>query len=327
MARLGIEPRLPEYIPGALPTELPSHRYQTGLPFFVTTLCKQIAHPTQTSYIDSIIMHFNLNDAKSYWTPMVLGAIYSKQDSPSDATEAAQMKKVLYHKAIGSLMYTAVATHPDISHSVSTLSHFLDNPSMTHWEAIKHMFCYLVGTWDFALTYGAEHHDLISYTDTDGAIEEHRHAISGYTFIIDGGAISWYSHKQELITLSTAEAEYIPTLPTTIFCNNQAAIKLAYDDNYHAHTKHINIWYHFIRQVVSEGIISLVYCPKEDMAADFLTKSLPKWKVLTHACTLGLHCVWGGVLVFPVYHSECTHMPWCTTMPHNLSCVGPKAKF
>ena len=77
---------------------------------------------------------------------MVLGAIYSKQDSPSDATEAAQMKKVLYHKAIGSLMYTAVATHPDISHSVSTLSHFLDNHSMTHWEAIKHMFCYLVGT-------------------------------------------------------------------------------------------------------------------------------------------------------------------------------------
>ena len=46
MARLGIEPRIPEYIPGALLTELPSHRYQTGLPLFVTTLCEQIAHPT-----------------------------------------------------------------------------------------------------------------------------------------------------------------------------------------------------------------------------------------------------------------------------------------
>ena len=223
------------------------------------------------------------------------------------------MKKVPYCQAIGSLMYTAVAMHPDISHSVSTLSCFLDNPSMTHWEAIKCIFCYLVGTQDFALTYGTEHHDLIGYSDTNGAMEEHRHAISGYTFIIDGGAVSWYSHKQELITLSTAEAEYVaamhavkeaiwlcqlihqffplPTLPTTIFCDNQAAIKLAYDDNYHTHTKHIDIWYHFIRQVISEGIILLVYCPTEDMVADFLTNSLPKWKVSTHTCTLGLHCV------------------------------------
>ena len=223
------------------------------------------------------------------------------------------MKKIPYCEAIGSLMYATVATHPNISHSVSTLSHFLDNPSMTHWEAVKCIFHYLAGTQEFTLTYGTEHHDLIGYTDTNGATEEHRHAISGYAFIIDGGAISWYSRKQELVTLSTAEAEYVaathmakeaiwlcwlihqsfplPTLPTTIFCNNQAAIKLAYDDNYHAHTKHIDIQYHFIRQVISEGIISLVYCPTEDMAADFLTKSLPKWKVLTHTCTLGLHCV------------------------------------
>ena len=119
------------------------------------------------------------------------------------------MKKVPYCKAIGSLMYTAVAMHPDISHSVSTLSCFLDNPSMTHWEAIKCIFHYLAGTQDFTLTYGTECHDLIGYTDADGATEEHRHAISGYAFIIDGGAISWYSCKQELITLSTAEAEYV----------------------------------------------------------------------------------------------------------------------
>ena len=223
------------------------------------------------------------------------------------------MKKVPYCEAIGSLMYAAVATRPDISHSVSTLSRFLDNPSMTHWEAVKRIFRYLAGTREFALTYGAECHDLIGYTNADGATEEHRHAISGYAFIIDGGAVSWYSRKQELVTLSTAEAEYVaathtakeaiwlrqlihqffplPTSPTTIFCDNQASIKLAYDDNYHARTKHIDIWYHFIRQVVSEGIISPVYCPTEDMAADFLTKSLPKWKVSTHACTLGLHCV------------------------------------
>ena len=122
------------------------------------------------------------------------------------------MKKVPYCEAISSLMYAAVATCPDISHSVSTLSRFLDDPSMTHWEAVKHIFCYLAGTQDFALTYGTEHHDLISYTNIDGATEEHRHAISGYAFIIYGGAVSWYSCKQELVTLSTAEAEYVAAM-------------------------------------------------------------------------------------------------------------------
>jgi len=92
--------------------------------------------------------------------------------------------------------------------------------------------------------------------------------ISGYAFIIDGGAVSWSLRKQELVTLSTAEAEYVvamhaakeciwlccltgklfPSLhaQTMLFCDNQAALKLAMDDNYHTHTKHINIHFHFI---------------------------------------------------------------------------------
>ena len=268
---------------------------------------------SQTSYIDSIISRFHLDDAKSYSTPMIPGINYSSLESPSDATEAARMEKVPYREAIGSLMYASVATRPDITHAVSALSRFLDNPGSTHWEAVKRVFRYLAGTRTFALTYGGETQDLIGYTDADGASEEHRHAISGYAFLIDGGAISWYSRKQEIVTLSTAEAEYVATThaakeaiwlrrlifelfplstsPTTIYCDNQAAIKLANDDNYHARTKHIDICFHFIRQVIADGTITLIYCPTDDMAADFLTKSLPKWKVSTHACTLGLRRV------------------------------------
>ena len=265
---------------------------------------------SQTSYIDSILSRFSLSDTKPYGTPMIPGATYSQNDCPSDAAEAARMQKTPYHEAIGSLMYASVATRPDITHAVSALSRFLDNPGSIHWEAVKRVFRYLAGTKDFALTYGGERHDLVGYTDADGASEEHHHAISGYAFIIDGGAVSWYSHKQEIVTLSTAEAEYVatthaakeaiwlrrlifklfmlPTSPTTLYCDNQAAIKLANDDNYHARTKHIDIRYHFIRQVVADGVIMLIYCPTDDMAADFLTKPLPKWKVSTHACTLGL---------------------------------------
>ena len=265
---------------------------------------------SQTSYIDSILARFGLSDAQPYGTPMIPGINYSREECPSDATEAARMEKTPYREAIGSLMYASVATRPDITHAVSALSRFLDNPGSIHWEAVKRVFRYLAGTRTLALTYGAERHDLTGYTDADGASEEHRHAISGFTFIIDGGAISWYSRKQEIVTLSTAEAEYVAathaakeaiwlrrlifelfphsTSPTTIFCDNQAAIKLAIDDNYHARTKHIDIRYHFIRQVIADKTITLIYCPTDDMAADFLTKSLPKWKVSAHACTLGL---------------------------------------
>jgi transposase InsO family protein len=265
---------------------------------------------SQSSYIDSILARFALGDAKAQATPMVPGAIFSRSDSPSNPTDIDRMKKVPYREAIGSLMYASVATRPDISFAVSTLSQFLDNPGDAHWIGVKRIFRYLAGTRDVELTYGAERHDLIGYTDADGATQEHRRAISGNAFLIDGGAISWSSRKQELVTLSTAEAEYVaathaaketlwlrklvhelfPSLiaSTPLYCDNQAAIKLIEDDNYHARTKHIDIRYHFIRYTVQSGALDVIYCPTEDMVADILTKALPKWKTIYHNSTLGL---------------------------------------
>jgi hypothetical protein len=220
------------------------------------------------------------------------------------------MAKVPYREAIGSLMYASVATRPDITFAISYLSQFLENPGRVHWEAVKRVLRYLSGTKTHALTYGNEHHDIIGFTDADGASQEHRHAISGFAFLIDGGAVSWASKKQELITLSTAEAEYVaathaakeciwlrrltgpmfgpPSKPTTLFCDNQAALRLAEDDNYHARTKHIDIRYHFVRQTITNKQITMVYCPSEDMTADILTKPLPKYKAAIHVQGLGI---------------------------------------
>jgi hypothetical protein len=141
-------------------------------------------------------------------------------------------------------------------------------------------------------------------------MQEHRRAISGYAFLIDGGTISWSSRKQELVTLSTAEAEYVaathaakeamwlrrlifelfPSLSnsTPLYCDNLAALRLATDDNYHARTKHIDIRYHFIRDVVARHELDIIYCPTDDMTADILTKALPKWKMQFHNSSLGL---------------------------------------
>jgi hypothetical protein len=134
----------------------------------------------------------------------------------------------------------------------------------------------------------------------------------------------WHSRKQELITLSTAETEYIATmhaakealwlhkllckifpkilyLPTTIHCNNQATIKLITTDNYHSRTnhsrtKHFDQCYHFIHEVVSKKVLKLVYCPTNDMVADALTKALLKWKVAAHVNTLRMHHACRGVM-------------------------------
>ncbi len=274
---------------------------------------------SQSGYIKAILARFLLNDAKPLDTPMLPGADYSKKDSPTSPTEVARMKKVPYREALGSLMYASVATRPDISFAVSTLSQFLENPGEAHWEAVKRIFRYLSGTRGLALTYGRDSHDLLGYTDADGASQDHRRAISGYLFLIDGGAISWSSRKQELVTLSTAEAEYvaathaakeavwlrrlegnlsppITSKATTLFCDNQAALRLAQTDNYHARTKHIDIRFHFVRDVEGRGEISLAYCPTDDMTADILTKALPRWKVVQHALALGLGRPCGGVL-------------------------------
>jgi hypothetical protein len=111
----------------------------------------------------------------------------------------------------------------------------------------------------------------------------------------------WSAKHQEIVLLSTTESEYVAAThatnealwlqsliqqlfdttlsPTTLFSDNQSAIALSKDHQYHAHTKHINIQYHFICWIIEQGSIQLVYCPSNDMIADMLTKALPSAKV------------------------------------------------
>lgn len=207
-------------------------------------------------------------------------------------------------------MYAAMGTRPDIAFATSTVAQFSDNPGWTHWEAVKRIFRYLLGTKHLELVYGGDNRGLVGYVDADGASQEHRRAISGYVFLMDGGAVS---KKQELVTLSTTEAEYVAAThaakeaiwirrligelfkplsePTTLFSDSQSAIALTKDGHFHARTKHIDIRYHFIRYIVEAGSIKLIYCPTNDMTADTLTKALPSAKAKHFASALGLTTV------------------------------------
>lgn len=177
------------------------------------------------------------------------------------------------------------------------------------------MFRYLKGTRELRLTYGGigdggEDGKLGGFADADGNMSEDRHAISGYAFIVDGGAVSWSSKRQDIISLSTTESEYVaaahaakealwlhqliaqifgPTSgPITLFSDNQSAITLTHGHQYHPRTKHIDIRFHFLRWVVKNGQVQLIYCPTDDMVADTLTKALPSMKVKHFAAALGL---------------------------------------
>jgi hypothetical protein len=223
------------------------------------------------------------------------------------------MRDVPYHEAIGSLMWACLGTRPDIAFAVTTLSRFSKNPGPSHWEAAKRVLRYLKGTRDLWLSYGGLKGELVGYADADGSMSEDRHAINGYAFILNGGAISWSCKRQEIISLSTTESEYIaathaakealwlrsllsqlfasPDQPTTLFSDNQSAIALSKDHQYHARTKHIDVRFHFIRWVIENGSLRLVYCPTEDMIADTLTKALPSAKAKHFASELGLRSV------------------------------------
>ena len=158
--------------------------------------------------------------------------------------------------------------------------------------------------------YGGAKKDLVGYVDVDGSMNEDRKAISGFMFIVNRGAVSWSAKRQEIISLSTTESEYIAATyaakealwlrqiifqlfgvtlePTTLFCDNQSAIALSKEHQYHARTKHINVRFHFIRWIIEEGKLRLIYCPTNEMVADVLTKALVSTKVKFFAHELGL---------------------------------------
>ena len=154
------------------------------------------------------------------------------------------------------------------------------------------------GNWTWAEEDKQERIRLEGFSDADGASQHHHHSISRYVFTIDGGTMSWSSKKQSLVVLSTTEAEYIAathaakeamwiwtllaevaqllTWPTTLYCDNQSAISILKNDQYHTYMKHINIHYHFMRDIAEQGILSICYCPTLDM----LMKALPSPQLL-----------------------------------------------
>ena len=266
---------------------------------------------SQENYISRVLEDHGMGWCARVTTPIEGGTRLRK---PAESYTAEPENRRRYQSVVGSLMYAMLGSRPDIAYAVGLVSQFSTNPDNEHWGAVKHIFRYLAGTKGMGILYGSEN-NCMGYSDSDWGGSDERRSTSGYTFILNGGAVSWASRKQSVVALSSTEAEYMALTHaikevlwlralfielgaplhakeiSTVFCDNQGAIALSKNPGFHARSKHIDIRYHFIRNHVDgeTGTINLLYCSTDDMTADVLTKGLPRARHLKHVAGMGLH--------------------------------------
>ena len=280
---------------------------------------------SQTHYINSLLQKFGIENANPVSTPLDPNVNLDEdknKENIDDEGEQDPRGSSTYATLIGSLMYLALGTRPDIAYAVNRLAQFTQNPKPKHWTAVKRIFRYLKGTRNHALTYGGSddllNQDLNIFCDADWASDADRKSISGYIITLAGGAVAWSSKKQTTVALSTAEAEYIAgthaakqvlwhrslfkeldfDLPktSTIFSDNQAAVSISHHPEFHARTKHIDISYHFLRDLIKSGTLNVVYVNTQNNLADIFTKGLPRATHQNLSYEIGVLPDQGGVL-------------------------------
>lgn len=249
----------------------------------------------QRSKISRMLEDYGLTDSKPTMTPMETNFLSSMTDDSKKLTN-----NKLYRQAVGSLLYIATVSRPDIAASIGFLCRCVESPTENHWKAVKRVIRYLATTIDKCLRLSSTSEtDLVCFVDADWAGSRiDRKSTTGYVFQLGGCTIAWTSRKQSIVALSSTEAEYvsaseaskellwlrqlmsdmsIPINETiTMFEDNQGCIKIINSDKFGARTKHIDICHHHIRDLSEKKIIDVKYCPTSDMLADVLTKPLPK---------------------------------------------------
>ncbi|MBW0540998.1 hypothetical protein O181_080713 [Austropuccinia psidii MF-1] len=257
----------------------------------------------QEHYIKNIAVNFGITQLAPTNTPLKPGLQLMK--ASEEEIESFQKLGFNYRSIIGALNYISTNTRPDITFAISHLSQFLERPSLKHWLASLQVLCYLYHTKEKTLNYYNKGKcKIISYADADwGNSLIDRRSVGGYTLFLNHHLISWRMKKQQTISHSTTEAEYkslsdaskevlwfqqllqeikieVPGNIPTLYNNNKCAINLAHSNINHNgfKTKHMDIKFHFIWDLIKNQKLELFYVSTHLMAADFLTKAV--WKTI-----------------------------------------------
>lgn len=267
---------------------------------------KGILYLKQEKYIKKILQRFDMSECKVSNIPM---QPESKKVMVNTTDTAAD--NVPYQELIGSLIYLAQGTRPDIAFVTTYLSQFNNNYKKENWNQAKYVLRYLKETMKEGITYKRSANTLRFYSDASWNDNLDGKGFSGYVCVSAGGAISWQCKKQEVVALSTCESEFMALTETIkeliwikkilidlnleekvhnlkIYADNQAAIKLCTNSLYHSRTKHIQRKYFFIRDEIDRHNIDVEYVESANNAADFLTKAVTKTMLKKCKQTIGL---------------------------------------
>lgn len=246
----------------------------------------------QEQYIDNLLQKFDMLNCKTVSTPME-----SKLDIEKGICCSSDIP---YQHFIGNLMYLSVLTRPDIAFCISYLSQFNKCYSNSHWNYAKRVLKYLKKTKNYCLKYTKQEGLIEGFVDADwGSNTLDRRSYTGFCFLMSGSVISWECRKQRTVALSSMEAEYMAIAEAgkeaiylrsllyeltgnlctlNLYNDSQSAQKLVANNVCHRKSKHIDIRYHFIKDVIIDKIINLEYLPTTAMPADILTKALCSMK-------------------------------------------------
>src|SRR5882724_6180702 len=164
----------------------------------------------QAAYIEIIAKCLHLGDTHPVTTLLDPHIVLSKDLGPTSEEEKIWMKKIPYLTAIGSIMYAATATHPDITYAIQHLSQFNCNLGNAHWTTAQCVIQYLYATKTRSLVLGGPEIKLTGWVDLDwDACTDTCHSMSSYAFSLGSGLVSWSSKKQPMVVTSSTRAEYI----------------------------------------------------------------------------------------------------------------------
>lgn len=261
----------------------------------------------QSHYVEKILSRFGYADCKPSPTPYDPSVLLRKN-------HRIGRDQLRYSQIIGSLMYLASATRPDISFAVSKLSRFNKNPGDDHWSALERVMRYLKGTMGYGIHYTGYPKVLEGYSDSNWISDvDELKATSGYVFTLGGGAVSWKSCKQTILTRSTMEAELSALDTSTVEadwlrellmdlpivekpipailmnCDNQTVtVKVNSSKDNMKSSRHVRRRLKSVRAMRNSGIIALGYIPTAKNLADPFTKGLSRNVIESASREMGL---------------------------------------
>lgn len=251
----------------------------------------------QAQYARRVLQRFNIENANEVAIPMDQHQDLTLEEKGNEGEPI----HVPYKEAVGSLLYLAVVSRPDLAFAVSAVSQHAENPRKIHWNAIKRILKYVKGTLDFGILFRKINSviQLKAFSDADFAgNKSNRKSTTGYVVNLVEAPIAWGSQIQRSVSLSTTESEYIAASHTVrelvwlerllrnlleneqrkpiLYMDNQSAIKLIKNPEFHKRTKHVDVRYHFVREKFKDKLFDIEYVSTDNQLADLCTKPLAK---------------------------------------------------